>query len=154
MPLALITEFAFTADVKVGAAFVIDAVPNGVRRFIPIAGGSVAGPLLNGKVLTAGGDSQIVRPDGVIELEARYLIQSDDNVLLSVLNRGLRHGPAPIMSQLARGEYVPPDLYYFRTAPQLEVPRGSRYEDFNKSLFVAAGERKANSVVMHFYRVK
>jgi hypothetical protein len=154
MPLALLTEFAFTADVTVGPALVIDAVPNGVRRYIPITGGLVAGPLLSGKVLTAGGDSQIVRADGVIELEARYLIQSDDHVLLSILNRGLRHGPALIMSQLARGEYVPLDAYYFRTAPQLEAPRGSRYEDFNKSLFIATGERKANSVVMHFYRVK
>jgi Protein of unknown function (DUF3237) len=154
MPLALVTEFAFTADVAVGAALVIEGVPNGVRRYIPITGGSVAGPLLNGKVLAAGGDSQIVRADGVIELEARYLIQSDDNVLLSILNRGLRHGPAPIMSLLSRGENVPPDSYYFRAAPQLEAPRGSRYEDFNKSLFVATGERKSNSVVMHFYRVK
>jgi hypothetical protein len=148
------TEFAFTANVFVGTPLVVDHTPDGVRRYIPITGGTVAGPVLNGKVLPAGGDSQIIRSDGVIVLEARYMIQTDDNAMISVTNRGFRHAPPGVMARLLRGEHVGRDEYYFRTVAQFEAPVGSRYEELNKYLFVGTAEREANAAIVHFYRVK
>jgi Protein of unknown function (DUF3237) len=151
---ALNTEYAFTANVLVGNPLVIDHAPGGVRRYIPIIGGTVAGPTINGKVLAAGGDSQIIRSDGVIVLEARYIIRTDDNVMISVTNRGFRHASPAVMARLLRGEHVARDEYYFRTVVQFEAPVGSLYEELNKYLFVGTAEREANAAIVHFYRVK
>src|SRR5215469_12112521 len=50
--------------------------PYGERRVVDILGGRVDGPRLKGKILP-GADWQIVRPDGVTDLVARYGIESD-----------------------------------------------------------------------------
>ena len=151
---ALNTEYAFTANVLVGAPLVVNHAPDGVRRYIPIIGGTVTGPAINGKVLAAGGDSQIIRCDGVIVLEARYIIQTDDNVMISVTNRGFRHASPIVMARLLRGEHVGRDEYYFRTVAQFEAPVGSHYDELNRYLFVGTAEREANTAIVHFYRVK
>lgn len=150
---ALRTEHAFTASVAVGKAIIVGKGPDGLRRYIPIMGGSVSGALLTGTIVAGGGDSQIVRSDGSIVLEARYLIETHDNVTISVVNRGLRNAPADIMESLARGEHVPPAQYYFRTVAQFEAPVESPYDFFNRFLFVATAEREAEAVIVHFYRV-
>jgi len=147
------SQFAFTANVLVGTPLVVDRAPDGVRRYIPIIGGTVAGPALNGKVLPVGGDSQIIRSDGVIVLEARYIIETDDNVMISVTNRGFRHAPPAIMTRLLRGEHVGREQYYFRTVAQFEAPVGSGHEELNKYLFIGTAEREANAAIVHFYRV-
>jgi hypothetical protein len=145
------TDFAFTAMVAVGEPLVVDKAPGGIRRFIPITGGTVSGPLLNGKVLAAGGDSQLLRPDGVLEIEARYLIKSDDGVVISVVNRGLRVASPAVMARLMKGEHVGPDEYYFRTVAQFEAPVDSVYRELNRHLYVATAEREPNAAVVHFF---
>jgi Protein of unknown function (DUF3237) len=152
-PPLLVVEFAFTANVQLGEIRILGRGPQGIRRFIPIIGGTVQGPDLTGRVIAAGGDSQIVRSDDVIVLEARYMIQADDGTLLSVVNRGYRHSTPDIMARLADGEPVNPKDYYFRTAAQLEAPIGSRYERFNRLLFVGTAERTADAAIVHFYRI-
>jgi hypothetical protein len=147
------TEYAFTAHVLVGSPIIVGQGPQGLRRYVPITGGTVDGPLLHGKVLTAGGDSQVVRTDGVLAIDAQYVIQTDDGVTVAVSNRGLRLGPAEVMARLARGEKVAPGEYYFRTAAQFEAPLGSRYEWLNQAIFVGMAERNPDEAVVHFYRV-
>jgi hypothetical protein len=149
----LCAEHAFTASVAVGKAIVVGKGPDGLRRYIPIIGGSVRGALLTGTVIAGGGDSQIVRSDGSIVLEARYLIETHDNVMISVVNRGLRNASPEIMERLARGEHVLPAQYYFRTVAQFEAPFESQYDFFNLFLLVATAEREAEAVIVHFYRV-
>jgi hypothetical protein len=151
---ALNTNYAFTANVLVGTPLVVERAPDGVRRYIPIIGGSVDGPGIHAKVLPAGGDSQIIRSDGVIVLEARYVIETGDNVMICVTNRGFRHASPAVMARLLRGEHVGREDYYFRTVAQFEAPGGSHYEELNKYLFIGTAEREANAAIVHFYRVK
>src|SRR4030095_4133381 len=77
--------------------------PYGERRVIDILGVRVEGPRLNGKILP-GADWQIVRPDGVADLKARYGIETDDGARILVHSDGLRHGPAVVIAALGRGE--------------------------------------------------
>jgi hypothetical protein len=147
------TEYAFTAHVSVGSAIIVGQGPQGIRRYIPIVGGTVDGPLLSGKVLPAGGDSQVVRSDGVLVVDAQYVIQTGDGVNIAVFNRGLRLGSKEVIAKLTRGEKVSPNEYYFRTAAQFEAPLGSRYEWLNQAIFVATAERNPNETVIHFYRI-
>src|SRR6266508_4527340 len=62
--------------------------PYGERRVIDIRGGRVEGPRLKGKILP-GADWQIVRPDGVADLKARYGIETDDGARILVRSDGL-----------------------------------------------------------------
>jgi Protein of unknown function (DUF3237) len=152
-PPPVTSEYAFTAKVQVGEPLVVDRTPNGIRRFIPITGGTFSGPHLKGVVLGAGGDSQLIRSDGIIEVEARYMLKTDDNVLIAVVNRGLRRAPPAVMARLMKGEHVAREEYYFRTVAQFEAPLNSRYADLNGSIFVGTAEREPSAAIVHYYRV-
>jgi hypothetical protein len=147
------TEFAFTARVAVAPPVVVGNGPTGLRRFVPILGGTFAGPLLNGKVLEGSGDWQVVRPDGVMDVEARYTLETTSGVLIAVTNRGIRHAPPDVMAKLMRGEPTPPDSYYFRTSAQFEAPLGSDCEWLNRAMFAGRAEREPNAAIVHFYRI-
>ena len=59
--------------VEVGQPIAIGETGQGLRRVVPITGGTVQGPRLRGAILNAGADSQIIGPDGFTRLEARYV---------------------------------------------------------------------------------
>jgi hypothetical protein len=146
-------DFAFTVRASLESPIVVGPAPDGLRRFVPITGGSFSGPLLNGKVVPGSGDWQIVRSDGALSAEARYILETDDGVRMSVYNRGVRHAPPDVMAKLNNGELVPATSYYFRTAATFEAPVGSAHEWVNRTLFVATAEREPNTAVIHFFRV-
>lgn len=148
------TEYAFTARVAVAAPTTIGEGPEGLRRFVPILGGTFEGPLLSGKVLEGSGDWQVVRPDGVLYADARYTLETTSGVLIAVTNRGLRHAPPDVMGKLMRGEPTPPDSYYFRTSALFEAPIGSDCDWVNRVLFVTRAEREPRAAVIHFYCVR
>ncbi len=146
-------EFVFEIRANVDVPLVIGQSSQGLRRVIPILGGSVAGPRLNGIVVPGGADWQYVRPDGVLSLEARYTLQADDGTLIMVTNRGMRHGPPDIIEKIGRGEDVPADAYYFRSVAEFEAPIG-RHDWLNKALFIGIAERKASAAIVRFHQVK
>jgi hypothetical protein len=146
-------KLSFEARVSVDAPRVVGTSSYGLRRIVPITGGTVSGPAFEGRVISGGADWQFVRPDGVLSIEAKYTLESTDGVLVMVTNRGQRHGPADVIEKLGRGEAVDPSLYYFRTAAEFEAPLGSKYEWMNRALFVGVGERQANAAVIKFYQV-
>ena len=142
----------FDLVAELAPTIVLGQGPRGERRMVPILSGSFAGSRLKGTILAGGVDWQILRPDGVAEIEAHYSLQTDDGAVIRVINKGYRYGPSDVMQRLAQGVTVAPSEYYFRAAPVLEAPLG-RYEWLNKSLFVSTGERSSNSVLLHFYEV-
>ena len=150
---ALQTRFAFTARVAVAPPVTIGQGPEGLRRFVAIEGGLVSGPLLNGRVLPGSGDWQVVKPDGVLKVEARYTLETHDGVLIACTNRGIRHAPPDVMTKLMRGEPVPIDAYYFRTSAQFEAPLASAYEWMNHSMFAGKAEREPDKAIIHFFQV-
>lgn len=147
------TEYAFTARVSVAPPITVGNGPEGLRRFVAIAGGTVTGPLFTGKVLPGSGDWQVVRMDGVLNVEARYTLETPDGVLIACTNRGIRHASPDIMAKLMRGEPVPNDSYYFRTTAQFEAPIGSKYEWMNRAMFAGKAEREPNAAIVHFFRI-
>ena len=146
------TELLFTAFIEVAATIDLGPSPLGERRMVPITGGNFEGPRIKGRILPDGIDWQLVRADKVTEIEAHYSLETDDGVLIRVINKGFRHGPAEVMQRLRAGEAVEPWEYYFRAAPVFEAPCG-RYEWLNKSLFVSSGERSAEAVVLRVFEV-
>jgi hypothetical protein len=134
------------------AAVVVGNTPVGLKRVVPILSGTFSGPDVRGTVVPGGADWQYVRADDVTVVEARYLLRTDDDVLIEVHNRGIRHGPAETMKRLAAGESVDPSEYYFRATPVLTAPAG-KYEWLNRHLFVCSGARYATAITLWIYQI-
>ncbi|MBV8753094.1 MAG: DUF3237 domain-containing protein [Hyphomicrobiales bacterium] len=130
----------------------LGATPYGDRRVINILGGRVQGARLSGRILPGGADWQIVRPDGVADLRARYTIESDGGARILVASDGLRHGPAEVVARLARGEAVDPALYYFRTAMRFETSDPSAAW-LNRIIALARGAREPRAVRLEVFEV-
>jgi hypothetical protein len=145
-------ELLFKASAQLERPVQVGDTPQGARRVVPIVGGRFAGPSMSGEVLAGGADWQFTRPDGVTELDAVYLLRTDDGVVIQVRNRGLRHGSEDVMRRLAAGEPVEPSEYYFRGVPTFSAPRG-RYDWLNRNVFVCTGTRQPASVDLWVYRV-
>jgi hypothetical protein len=145
-------EPLFRATITLAPPQELGDAPLGRRRIIPITGGRIEGARLNGRVLPGGADWQIVRADGVADLDARYTVESDDGALIYVSNRGLRHGPPEVLGQLARGEDVDPARYYMRTQPWFETG-DARYAWLNRTICVGSGVRRPDAVEIEFYEV-
>ena len=140
------------AEIQLGTIEEIGVTPLGRRRVIPIVGGSFTGDRLAGEVLPGGADWQLVRPDGVALLDARYTLRTEDGALIYVNNQGVRSGPADVLAQLGRGEAVDPARYYFRTTPRFETG-AAQYAWLNDLIVVASGMRQREVVVLDFYAV-
>ena len=149
----LATEFCFTVRAELAAVQTVGDMSRGVRCFVPILGGSVQGPRLSGSISQGGGDWQVIVSPCRVDVEARYFIRTDDEVLIAVFNRGVRRAEPDVMRRLMSGEAVPPEQYYFRTSPRFEAPVDSRHAWLNDNLFVATAERERAAAVIHFYRV-
>lgn len=145
-------EWIGTVDVAVGPPQQVGPVPGGERRIIPILGGRIEGPRLAGEVLPGGADFQLIRPDGVAEIEARYTLKLSDGALVYIVNRGLRHAAPEDMARLLRGEPVPPERVYFRTAPVFETASPA-HAWLHRSLFLGLGERRPDSVRVAIHAV-
>jgi hypothetical protein len=142
----------YTSRVEVETPLEFGKAPYGERRIINIKGGAFSGPRLSGRVLPGGADWQIIRHDGITEVEARYTLETDDGALIYVSNWGLRHGPKEVMARLAAGEKVDASEYYFRTTPVFETGAPG-YAWLNGIVAVAAGQRLANEVIITVYEV-
>ncbi len=145
-------QFEFVAELRaaVAAPLVIGRGPAGERRIVPILGGRITGPRLEGEILPGGADYQLIRADGVAEIEARYTLQLADGALVYVVNRGLRHATPEDMARLLRGEPVPPERVYFRTAPAFETAAPA-HAWLMRSLFLGLGERRPDSVQVRIF---
>jgi len=111
----------------------LGAGPHGTRLTFPITGGTFEGERLRGKVLAGGDDWAIKRADGVIELDLRVTLETDDGALVHMTFEGIRDDAAP-------------GSPYFRTLPRFEAPEG-KYAFLNAMLAVGIGEIRADGPV-------
>ena len=146
------TKYVFTITARIGEVTSAGEIGTGVRRIIPIVGGEVKGEKVNGKVLPFGADFQIIRPNELIELEARYAFETDDGAVVYVENRGIRFGPVDLLQKLKRGEPVDPKLIYFRTVPKFETGH-EKYRWLMERIFVGSAARHADRVVIDVHQV-
>jgi len=146
------TRFAFTITAMIGEVAMVGDVGHGVRRIIPITGGDVRGEKVNGKVLPLGADFQIIRPNELIELEARYAFETDDGAVVYVENKGIRFGPVELLQRLKLGEAVDPALIYCRTVPRFETG-AEKYRWLMEHIFVASAARHVDRVVIDVFQV-
>ena len=146
------TKYVFTITAKIAEVTTAGDIGSGVRRIIPIVGGEVKGEGVNGKVLPFGADFQIIRPNELIELEAKYAFETDDGAVVYVENKGMRFGPVDLLQKLKRGEPVDPKLIYFRTVPRFETGH-EKYRWLMEKIFIGSAARHADRVVIDVHQV-
>jgi hypothetical protein len=135
-----------TVEIAVDSAQRLGPVPHGTRSIVPVVGGAFQGQRLRGTVLPGGGDWLLLRSDGVLELDLRITLETDDHALIHMTFQGLRHGPPEVFAALARGEVVDPASYYFRTLPRFETSV-ERYAFLNRIVTVGVGETRPGKAV-------
>jgi len=147
-------SFAPMAQVRceVDALVTLGPGPYGERRYVPLLGGTVTGPELNGTIVPGGVDWQVARSDGVLDIGAHYVIKTADGALIEVQSNGLRHGPPEVMARLARGEAVGRDEYFFKTLMRFTTGHPA-WLHLNKTMAIAVGQREARLVVLDVYRL-
>src|SRR6185369_2467611 len=145
--------FAFELRARVGNPVEVGQVLHGRRRIVPIEGGTIKGPLLNGTIPPGGADWQTIQADGFTELDTRYTIKTDKDELVYVQNAGIRTAAPDVMQKLLAGQTVDPKLVYFRTQPKFETSVPA-LQWLAKSLFIGTGERYPNEVVIQFFKVE
>ena len=152
----LIFTVACTADKPVLIG--IDKKKNGRRQLINCPTGTIEGTDLEGKplkgtLMPCTIDSQVIRPDGVCELSARYGVKFDDGRSIYIQNDGIRTVPPEYAEKVLDGEFVDPDLYYFVTTPTIEVYDDSlRWMERHK--WVCKARREPDAVKIEYYLIE
>lgn len=147
-------EYVFTIRVEFDQRLKFDPLPSGVQRgYTRTSGGTVTGPRLTGRVLPySGGDWPHFRPDGVVQFEAVYLLETSDGAGIVVKNRGCRHASPEVLAKMNSFQRVEPTEYYFRVAPIFEAPKGP-HDWLNRTVIVGAADRNQNYSDFTYYAV-
>ena len=146
------SRLLMTMQVAVAGPQKVGAVPLGTRVTAPIASGNFEGPRLRGKVLPGGGDWTLLRSDGVLELDLRVTLETDDGALIHMASFGLRHGPPEVMAAIARREPVDPSAYYFRTTLRFDTGH-QKYAFLNRLLAVSSGDRRPDGPIYTIHEI-
>ena len=150
---APVQNFFADLSVFVGPPQEVGSTPQGLRRVIPITGGSATGVGWTAKVLAGGADFQLVVSERMALLDARYCLQTDGGDLIYVQNRAVRSGPPELMAKLLRGELLDAASdaqIYFRCSPTFETACPA-LRWITERMFTGTGLRQPDKVIMRFF---
>ena len=131
---------------------VVGATPGAFRRIGLVSGGVFEGDRLSGSVLDGGSDWQTVRSDGATALDVRLTLKTQDDALIAMTYRGLRHGPSEVLERIEKGEVVDPTQYYFRINPLFETA-SAQYDWLNRVLAIGIGYRRADGPIYSVFEL-
>lgn len=155
-PFAPQFEYAFSIAITLGKPHWLRPTTQGATRAaVYVTEGSVEGPGIRGRVMPmSGGDWPLLRPDGVIDFDARYLLEVEDGTIIYMQNRGYRWAyTAEVAERMARNEPADPSEYYMRVSPKFDVPEGP-YDWLAKHVFVGVAEKIPSANRIHYFKVK
>lgn len=120
-------RFVFEEQVTLAADIPVGETPIGKRNIVPITGGTFEGSGLHGKIMPGGWDWQLTHPSGCFDLHADYMIQTDDGVIIHVINQGM----------VCPNSAAKRDALF--TSPTFEAPKG-KYDWLNGGVYVGTVE--------------
>lgn len=155
-PFAPQFEHAFTIRIELSKPYWVSPTARGdTRAAIYAKEGTVEGPLLSGRVVPmSGGDFPLSRDNGVIDFDARYLLEADDGAIIYLENRGYRWARSPEVSEKMRhNEEVAHDDYYMRVTPKFDAPAGP-HSWLSQHVFVGVAEKLPGANRIHYFVVR
>ena len=152
MPLE--SEFLLSVSAKLDSdRQLVGPTPQGDRVIVYVTGGTFEGPELRGAILPGGGDWLRVRADGVVQLDVRVTLRTDDGALIYVQYSGINDASPEVRERRSRGEEVAASEYYFRTTPYFETSV-DKYAWLNKIVTVGVGRFEPGGVGYDIYAIK
>jgi Protein of unknown function (DUF3237) len=137
----LSSRHLFTITIELHPIYDLGPTPAGHRRIVPVSGGKFQGERLRGEILPhAGSDLLITRADGAFQQDVRLALRTDDDALILMTYRGVRHSSPEVAARIAQGEPVPVTDYYLRTVPSFETA-APKYGWLNRIVAIGVGER-------------
>jgi hypothetical protein len=147
------TRPLFSMTLSVPSIVDLGATPLGQRKIAQVTGGTFQGERMRGTVHAGpGGDWLLLRNDGVLTLDVRLTLETDDHQLIYMAYKGMRHGPKDVMDRLNRGEVVDPKSYYFRSVPVFETS-SEKYSWLNRMVAIGTGRREASGPIYDVHEV-
>lgn len=121
--------------------------PMGGRVYVPVTGGTITGPRLQGRVLPySGADWARGRADGAAEINAHYMFEASDGTPIYICNSGYLYGREadgkPILPEKKKGFEIAPSTYFVCT-PVFDTPVGP-HDWLTRTVIVGLGERRPN----------
>jgi hypothetical protein len=152
------TEFGQTLESRLLMVLDVDVAPpldlgliGGVgERVVALTGGRVSGPY-RGRIVPGGSDWQAVKPDGTLEIRARYVAELEEG-LVEIISEGLRAAEPAVQARIMAGEIAPPTDYYFRTAMRFRTSAPA-LDRLNSVLAIAVGTRLPTSVNLRVFEI-
>jgi hypothetical protein len=149
----LSSKSLFVISINLHPTIECGSTPAGNRRIFSVSGGEFRGERIRGTILPViGSDLLLIRGDGSAQQDVRMLLKTDDDALVLMTYRGVRHASDEVNARLARGEPVTGADYYLRTAPFFETS-SQTYSWLNRIVSVGVGERRADSVVYEVFEI-
>lgn len=126
----------------------------GYRAVFPVDGGTFAGARLRGTVNAGGADWITVRRDGVMMIDVRLALTTDDGALIGMTYTGIGRARLPENNDRFRNrELLGADETYLHTTPRFETG-DARYMWLNDLIAVTNGMRTAAGGVYHVFAIE
>lgn len=113
--------------------------PMGERQIFIVTGGWLEGPDIRATVLPGGGDWATRRADGVVQLDVRATVKTDDGHHIYAQYSGLIHGKPEAIVGAMTGQDVSLEDYYFYTNPMFQAG-AEKYAWLNKLIAIGRGK--------------
>lgn len=128
-------ELVLEADLQLGAVLELGQTQYGMRRVLPIDGGTFTGPEIGGDVMAGGLDWELTLPSGAIELEARLILETDSGARIYLRVCGVAAGSG------------------VRVVLDFEAGASGAYDWLNDGMFVGTREVGPDGMRLAVYRV-
>lgn len=129
----------------------IGQTPAGMRRIAPVTGGDFTGERLSGTVLP-GNDWVINRPDGVMVIDVRLTLRTDDGAMIYLTYQGRFLAAPDAMARFAKGALLDPGEYSLAIVARFECG-DDRYAWLNNVVAVGTGEQTAAGPVYSIFEI-
>lgn len=141
-----------TLTVDFAGMISIGQTPAGLRRIAPVTGGQFTGERLTGRVLPGGNDWVVNREDGVMVIDVRLTLQTDDGAFIYLTYQGRFLADADAMARFAGGESLDASEYSLAISAKLECG-DARYAWLNNVIAVGTGERTASGPIYSIFEI-
>jgi hypothetical protein len=138
-------------DVDFAAVVPIGATPGGHRGIAPVVGGRFEGERLRGTALP-GHDWFVTRADGVLVIDVRITLKTDDGATIYLNYQGRMIAAADAMARFRNGEQLAPSDYSLTIIAKFECG-DSRYAWLNDAVVVGVGEQTPTGPVYTLFEM-
>ena len=130
---------------------IIGKTPAGLRRIAPVSGGTFSGERLNGTVLP-GADWVINRPDGVMVIDVRLTLKTDDGALIYLTYQGRFVAEPEAMARFGKGALLNASEYSLAISARFECG-DERHAWLNNVIAVGTGEQTTQGPIYSIFEI-